>query len=34
VPGREIELPGDLVLERQRHGFRLGARGVQPVAAC
>jgi len=34
VPGREIELPGELVLARQQHGFRLGARGVQPGAAC
>lgn len=34
VPGRAIELPGRLVLARERGGFRLAARGVRPGAAC
>jgi tRNA(Ile)-lysidine synthase len=34
APGRAIELPGGLVLERERRCFRLGARGVQPPGAC
>jgi tRNA(Ile)-lysidine synthase len=34
APGREIELPGGLVLAREQSCFRLGARGVQPRGAC
>ncbi len=34
APGRELELPGRLVLARERSRFRLGARGVRPRAAC
>lgn len=34
APGREIELPGRLVLARDRRGFRLAAREVRPRAAC
>ena len=34
APGRAIELPGHVVLARERSGFRLGARGVLPGGAC
>ncbi len=34
APGREIELPGGLVLACESAGFRLCARGVQSRAAC
>jgi tRNA(Ile)-lysidine synthase len=34
APGRELELPGRLVLAREAAQFRLAARGVRPRAAC
>lgn len=34
APGRAIELPGHLVLARERGGFRLGGREVLPRGTC
>jgi tRNA(Ile)-lysidine synthase len=33
-PGRRIELPGGLELARERRGYRLRRRGVQPAGEC